>query len=251
MNTALEPGNKMPLEEQVRLAKTDKHALNTLLHDYMPFIKKWVSKVFFKGQSREDMLTEAMLAFVRSVQTYDGEQGAFIPYAAAVIRNRLIDTARKERALQKQLFSLSALIDTKDIPWEGEVSREVYKRAEEENNLRLEIEAIDREFSQWDFSWTTLLKKCPKQARSRALCRRIAETLRHNPELLAQTLTSRRLPLTRLAETFPRKALEKYRPYIVALLIIAEGEYPYVYSFVPHAWEQVPGEPIPFEEGGA
>jgi RNA polymerase sigma factor len=236
------------LAEQVQLAKTDKHALNTLLHDYMPFIRKCVSGVFFKGQSKADNITDAMLAFAHSVQTYNPGHGAFIQYAAVLIRNRLIDNARKDIAVQRRLFSLSAKIDKKDITWEADISREVYNRMEEENNLRLEIEAIGSEFSQWGFSWATLLKKCPKQTRSRAVCQHIAETVRQNPGLLAKTLTSRQLPVTRLAETFPRKALEKYHQYIAALIIISRGDYPYIYSFVPQSWEQVPGEQVPSEE---
>jgi RNA polymerase sigma factor len=230
------------LAEQVRLAQTDKHALNTLLHDYMPFIKKCVSGVFFKSQSKADNLTDAMLAFAHSVQTYNPEHGAFIQYAAVLIRNRLIDNTRKEIALRKHLFSLSAKIDAKDISWEAGISREIYNRVEEENNLRLEIEAVNREFSQWGFSWKTLFKKCPKQARSRAVCQRIAETLRHNPGLLSETITNRRLPVTRLAGTFPRKTLEKYRHYIAALIILSQGDYPYVYSFVPQSFSEEAGE---------
>ncbi|MDR0642511.1 MAG: hypothetical protein LBG07_08635, partial [Treponema sp.] len=91
------------LAARIELAKTDKHALNILLHDYMPFIKKCVSGVFFKGQSKADNLTDAMLAFTHSVQTYNSEHGAFVQYAAVVIRNRLIDRARKESSVQKPL----------------------------------------------------------------------------------------------------------------------------------------------------
>jgi RNA polymerase sigma factor len=232
------------LAEQVQIAKTDKQTLNTLLHDYIPFIKKCVSSVFFKGQSKEDNLTDAMLAFAHSVQSYNSEYGAFIQYAATVIHNRLIDNARKEIAVQKHLFSLSAKADEKNItgePWgshEADISRQIYNRAEEENNLRLEIETVNHEFSEWGFSWAALLKNCPKQDRSRRICLRIAETVRQSPRLLADTLTTRKLPITRLAETFPRKALEKYRQYIVALIIISQGDYPYVYSFLPQSFEE-------------
>ena len=226
------------LTARVEAAKTDKHALNILLHDYMPFIKKYVSSVFFKRQTKADNLTDAMLAFAHSVQTYNPEHGAFIQYAAAVIRNRLIDNARKETAVQKHQFSLSAKTSEKDITWEAEISREVYNRAEEERNLRLEIEAVNGEFSEWGFSWATLLKKSPKQERSRQICRRIAEAVRESPALLADTLKSRQLPVSRLAETFPRKALEKYRQYIAALIILSRGDYPYVYSFVPHSFSR-------------
>jgi hypothetical protein len=43
-------------------------------------------------------LTDAMLAFAHSVQTCNPDSGAFIQYAQAVIRSRLIDNARKELA---------------------------------------------------------------------------------------------------------------------------------------------------------
>jgi RNA polymerase sigma factor len=240
--------NELILQEQLgarlELAKTDKQALSILLRDYMPFIKKCVSAVFFKyngsynGQSKADSLTDAMLAFARSVQTYKSEHGAFIQYAAVVIRNRLIDSARKELAAQKPLFSLTAQAGETDTAWEAGMSLQIFDRAEEERNLRLEIEAVNGEFSQWGFSWVTLLKKCPKQERSRRICRRIAETVRESPGLLADTLKTRRLPIARLAETFPRKALEKYRQYIAALIILSQGDYPYVYSFVPRSFDE-------------
>jgi RNA polymerase sigma factor len=237
-----EPVLQGQLEARLELAKTDKHVLNTLLHDYMPFIKKCMSAVFFKyngrynSQAKADNLTDAMLAFVHSVQTYKSEHGAFIPYAAVVIRNRLIDNARKELAVQKPLFSLTAQTDETDTAWEAALSLQVFDRAEEEKNLRLEIEAVNREFSGWGFSWATLLKKCPKQERSRRTAMRIAEAVRESPELLADMLETRQLPITRLAETFPRKALEKYRHYIAALIILSQGDYPYVYSFVPQSF---------------
>jgi RNA polymerase sigma factor len=224
------------LGPRLELARTDKRALNTLLREYIPFIKKCVSSVFFEGQSKADNLTDAMLAFAQSVQAYNPEQGAFIQYAAAVIRNRLIDNARKEIAVHKSLFSLSAKIDEKDIAFEAGISLQVFDRAEEEKNLRLEIEAVNDEFSEWGFSWATLRKKCPKQERSRAVCRRVAQAVQDSPALLADTLRTRQLPITRLAETFPRKALEKYRQYIAALIILSQGDYPFVYSFVPQSF---------------
>jgi RNA polymerase sigma factor len=222
------------LTARVQAAGSDKHALNTLLHDYMPFIKKCVAGVFFKGQSRADNLTDAMLAFAHSVRTYNPEQGAFIQYAAAVIRNRLIDNVRKELSVQKRFFSLSAKVNEKDILWETDMSLRAYDRAEEERNLCFEIETVNSEFAQWGFSWEVLLKKCPKQERSRRTALRAAETVRQDAELLANMLKTRQLPVSRLAQTFPRKALEKYRHYIAALVIISQGDYPYVYSFLPH-----------------
>jgi RNA polymerase sigma factor len=228
-----EPYLENQLTAQVQAAKTDKRALNTLLHDYMPFIRKCIAGVFFKSQSKMDNLTDAMLAFAHSVQRYNPDEGAFIQYAAKVIRNRLIDSARKELSLQKRFISFSTRPEENSKSWEGDFSLQAYDRAEEERNLRLEIEALDREFSYWGFSWASLFKKCPKQLRSRRLALRIAEALRLDPALLAGALKTRQLPVSRLAVLFPRKALEKYRQYIAAIIIVSQGDYPYVSSFVP------------------
>jgi RNA polymerase sigma factor len=231
-----QPALEGQLGTRLELARTNKRALNTLLREYTPFIKKCVSNVFFKEQSKADNLTDAMLAFARSVQTYHPEQGAFFQYAATVIHNRLIDNARKELAVHKPLFSLSARVDEKDIDFEAGISLQAFDRAEEEEHLRLEIEAVNDEFSAWGFSWAALLKKCPKQERSRAVCRRIAQAVQDSPALLADTLRTRQLPVSRLAQTFPRKALDKYRQYIAALIILSQGDYPFVYSFVPQSF---------------
>ncbi|QQO07808.1 sigma factor [Breznakiella homolactica] len=229
------------LTAQVQLARTDKGALNALIRSYMPFIKKSVSGVFFKSQDRQDNLTEAMLAFCKSVETYNPENGAFIPYAGVVIRNRLLNRALKENSLQKKQFSLSVRDDEKELTWEADVSRQIYDRAAEERNLRLEIETISAEFGEWGFTWASLLKNCPKQARSRGTCQRIAGRILDDQPLCAEILRTRQLPIKRLSEEgrFSRKVLEKYRQYILALIIISRGEYPYVYSFVPQSFEEV------------
>ncbi|MCL2006933.1 MAG: sigma-70 family RNA polymerase sigma factor [Treponema sp.] len=224
------------LPDRLLAAKTDKRALNTLLQNYMPFIKKCVSSVFFKGQTRADNLTDAMLAFAHSVKTYDPEQGAFLQYAATVIRNRLIDSARKELLFQKRFFSLKK--DDKDNQTEIDISMRNHIRIEEEKSLSLEIEEVNLEFAKWGFSWASLLKNCPKQERSRKIAQRISQTILSDSSMLAETLSTRKLPISRLAETFPAKAPEKYRQYIAALIILSRGDYPYVYSFVPQPFSE-------------
>ena len=218
----------------VQAAKSDKRVLNTLLCDYMPFIKKCITSVFFSNQSKADNLTDAMLAFAHSVQTYNPEQGAFIQYAATVIRNRLIDNARKELSVKKGIFSFFSRSNEQDADWENKVFVQAYNRAQEQENLSLEIEAVNNEFSKWGFSWETLLKKCPKQERSRRISWQIARFILQDQILLTDMLKTFQLPTSRLVKFFPQKALEKYRVYIVALVLISRGDYPYIYSFIPH-----------------
>jgi RNA polymerase sigma factor len=216
------------LIKQVQIAKTDKKVLSVLLKNYQPFIKKCVAKIFSKNPLKADNLTDAMLAFAHSINTYNKENGAFIQYAATVIRNRLLDNARREAAAQKRFFSF----------FSSNIIIESFDREEDEKNLNVEIDEVNSEFFQWGFSWQKLLKNCPKQNRSRQICQSIAETVLASPELLGDMLAKRQLPASRLAEIFPPKALEKYRQYIVALIILSGGDYPYIYSFVPHFFNE-------------
>ncbi|MDR2485503.1 MAG: sigma-70 family RNA polymerase sigma factor [Treponema sp.] len=226
--------------EKIALAKTDKQALNRIIVEYMPFIKKCVSGVFFKKQPREDNLTEAMLGFIHSVQTYQSGLGNFIAYAQTVIRNRLIDAARREANIQKPLFSISAAVEEKDILWEYELSQRNYDIAEEQKNLQLEIIDINSELARWGFDLKSLIKNCPKQDRSRRVCHGIAQKALEDRELVAEMLRTRRAPVKQLASAAgcSEKIVDKYRRYIAAVIIIAEGNYPYIHSFLPRFFDQ-------------
>jgi RNA polymerase sigma factor len=222
------------LTAQVQRAKTEKRALNTLLREYMPFIKKCVAGVFFKNQSKEDNLTEAMLAFAQSVQTYSSESGAFVPYAQTVIRNRLLNEANKEQRIQKQRAP-SGGDENENAQWETEIAQRNYETGALQENLRSEIVDINQAFEAWGFTVDDLIICRPKQDRSRKTCQSIAKAVLMDRELAADMLRSRTLPITRLAALtgFSEKVFEKYRRYIAAIILIMTGDYPYIRSFLP------------------
>jgi len=232
---------EVDLGERVVRAQKDRRSLDGLITDYMPFIKKCVSGVFFKGQARRDNLTEAMLAFAHSVHTYVPEAGAFIPYASRVIHNRLIDAARKELRIQKPLAAPPAEADpaAENLRWEAGASLQSYDRAEEQRNLQLEIAEINEQFAEWGFSWEKLVKSGPKQNRSRRSCHRAARRVLESEELLSEILRAKQLPARRLAAFtgYSEKIFEKYRPYITAVILIIHGDYPYIHSFLPHFFD--------------
>jgi RNA polymerase sigma factor len=227
------------LTERIERAKTDKLVLNNLIIEYLPFIKKALGGVFFKAEVRRDYLTEAMLAFIQSVQTYRPEDGAFIPYAQTVIRNRLINAANKEINLKKSFFAVSTKDGEKEPVWETETAQRQYDFLEEQKNLQMEIIELNNEFSQWGFDVAILEKNGPKQERSRRVCHGIARKALENPELITEMIQTRKLPIQRLAvlSGVSEKTLEKYRRYIAAVIIIIRGDYPYIHSFLPHFFD--------------
>jgi RNA polymerase sigma factor len=227
------------LTDKIIRAKTDKRTLAGLLTDYLPFIKKAVSNVFYKREQRQDNLTEAMLAFTRSVKTYDEKSGSFVAYARTVIKNRLIDAARKELKTPAPVSFISEKEEDGAMAWEADVAKRDYDLTEEQNNLRMEIDEINTRFADWGFTWEKLMKNCPRQERSRRTCHIIARRILEDEDLAAKMLGARQLPAGRLsAKTgFSLKIFEKYRYYIAAVVLIMRGDYPYIHSFLPRFFD--------------
>jgi RNA polymerase sigma factor len=236
-----------PLIGQVAGAKTNKESMGRLVNAYMPFIKKCVSGVIFKKESREEYTAEAMLGFLQSVHTYQSESGAFIPYAQTVIRNRLLNAAAKEARREGwhiSFFSKKAAPDDEAAfeysPLELEAARRKYELTVEQENLRHEIAEINAEFSGWDFDVTDLAEHRPKQDRSRRACQTIARAALADGRLIAEMKKTRKLPVKKIIALTgcSEKVLEKYRRYIAALVLIMSGDYPYIQSFLPGKVEE-------------
>jgi RNA polymerase sigma factor len=230
------------LVERLELAKQDKRALNALILEYIPFIKKNVSAVFYDREGRQDAMTDAMLAFVQAVQTYNPGNGSFAAYSSALMRNRVINFAKKEYREKKRFVFFSAGDDESARVLEYGVSQALYDLEEERQKLDHEIDEVDAVFSRWGFDWGSLAKKCPKQDRSRNACFAIAKKITGNSPLLETVMNACQLPVTHLVskEGLSKKALEKYRQFIAAVVILTTGDYPYIRAFLPQYFDDAP-----------
>lgn len=237
------------LSEEIDAAKNNSERMGRLVNAYMPFIKKCASGVFFKKEQRDEYATEAMLGFLQSVRTYRRESGAFIPYAQIVIRNRLLNAAAKEARVQKvslPFFSNKAGANDGDAaghsPAEIEAAQRAYELTVEQEELRHEIAEINAEFSGWDFDVADLARRGPKQERSRLACQTIARAALADSGFLAEMKETRKLPVKKLSALSgaTEKTIEKYRRYIIALILIMSGDYPYIKTFLPGMRERTP-----------
>ena len=87
---------------QVYAAKEDSDAADQFIQQYLPFIRSETAKFVGAAPDHryEDELSIAMLAFYEAILGYARTRGAFLPYAARAIKNRLIDYTRKEKRHQ-------------------------------------------------------------------------------------------------------------------------------------------------------
>lgn len=212
------------LVQQVCAAKADSLAADELVRQYLPFIKSETAKRIhrFPREGEDDELSIAMMAFHEAVLAYEKHRGAFLKFAARAIRNRIIDFQRSEQRHRGHLRLDSA---------EGDDDRELAEKLDtgadpigdhtERTAAREEIAHFALGLSEFGLSLTDIADNCPRQARTLTACHRALAWAKTQPELLEQTVRTKKLPITQLAAMtgVERKTLERHRKYMMALLL--------------------------------
>jgi RNA polymerase sigma factor len=232
---------KDDLSRQLLAAKNDRTSLNSLIINYLPFIKKTVTGVFPCLEERNEALSEAMMGFAIGVETYKPEKGAFIPYCKVIIRNRLLNMAYKEAHTLKKRQQITGLDDAVLI----EDAKKNYELVQEQNEIKGELSALQAELQPWSLALTDLIELRPKEARSMETCRTITACLLNDQALLQEAKARHKLPMSRLkaASGFSRKVLDKYRRYIVALMLVESGDYPCIRAILNMTDRNFPPDP--------
>ena len=218
-----------PLAVRVYSAKGDGAKADALIRDYLPFIRSQVSKFLARplSQEAEDETSIAMLAFYEAIEGYHKKKGAFLDYAALVIRNRLTDYKRKEA--RHHYISLDTATEEDGLPPadfladpKDEVEELVLQQA-----TRQEIQELSRVMEKFGLTFEDAADNCPTQQRTLAACRKVFEYAADNKEITQQLLKTRRLPLAKLvhATGVSRKTLERHRKYLTVLLLIQTNGY--------------------------
>ena len=224
------------LNEQVEKAKRDAQEMNRLINAYMPFIRKTATETGAAGMDYDDRLSLAMLTFMNCVRQYKNERGNFISFAAACIRNRLIDENRRQlryRNRETPLFS-----DDEDRIYgtaADQASIYAYSRERERESLADEIDAFSQKLADFGIRINELPKICPKQSASRKRCVELGQFVADDGEMCESLMKNHRLAQSRLAKQFglSEKTIEKHRKYIVTIVILLSGDFPLVKAFLP------------------
>ena len=207
----------------VHAAKGDSLAADELVRKYLPFIRSETARSIRRGVSEsDDELSIAMMAFHEAVLAYERLRGAFLPFAAKAIRNRIIDYQRREQRHRGQLSleeseeeddrALAERLEVGDDPIEAHTDRTAAKQ---------ELTHFALELSRFGLSLTDIADNCPRQERTLAACHRALRHARENPALLEQAVSTGKLPITALAAgaNVERKTLERHRKYMLAVLL--------------------------------
>lgn len=223
---------KQSLEDRLQIAKEDDYERNKLIEEYRPFIASVVQKRVgrYVEYGIDDELSISLMAFNEAIDKFDRDQGNFLSFAKVVIQRRLIDYNRKNRKINVVYNSdddtVVELYDQKGI--------ERYN-IENTNQLRKsEIQEYQEELLEWGLDFENLVNNSPKHKKRRELCKEIAQNLVNDEELMVYINKTKRLPIQKIEKKYKihRKKLERSRIYILALIIIINGDYELLKDYI-------------------
>ncbi len=224
------------LEHMVLESKKDNEKLNDLLETYKPFIASCTNKVSgkFLRYGADDELSIAMMAFVHAVRNYMPESGDFLSYAKVIIRNKVIDYYRSQKKHTNRLVCLKPGDDEAEDILEIQVSLEAYDEEKAKADRILEISLLKEKLDNYDISFWDLESVAPKNKKTRKICKDVICYINNNPILLKEVLQSKNLPLAQVEKGLKvkRKNFERYRKYILTVLIIKSGDFPYLSEYI-------------------
>ncbi len=215
---------------KVYAAKEDSRKADDLIQAYIPFIRSEATKYMSRlCTQQDDEYSIAMIAFYEAIMGYEKSRGAFLGYAAMLIRSRLIDYSRKEARHQGQI-SLEEEVGGEDERTLLDTladSHDYYEESAHREATRQEIEELSAVLSSFDVSFSDIADNCPKQERTLTACAKAIRRGGENRELLHELLRTRKLPLSQLVALsgVERKTLERHRKYILAMLLIQTNGY--------------------------
>lgn len=229
------------LIEQVYAAKTDTDAADSLIRQYMGFIRAEAAKYLHRApvEGQDEELSIVLLAFYEAILAYEKNRGAFLSYASRGIKNRLIDYYRKEKRHTKVISlyepvqdddSDSMKIDHLEHPV-NEIEREQHRSATQE-----EIQEFEKQLRDFGISFSDVADNCPRQERTLQACRRVLDAARENPELLDELIRTKKLPMAALSEISKtdKKTMERHRKYLVAVLLAFTNGYEIIRGHLYH-----------------
>lgn len=230
------------ITDEVLEAQQNSKNLNQLISKYLPFIKKQITRMQGIHLEYDDMLSIAMVTFSGCVQQYAPEKGNFFGFCGVCIKNRLLDESRKQLRYEHKVIPLIDDTD-QDQPQDSDskASIAMYNTQQEQQCLAQEIETFSNEIKQFSINFNDLPRISPKQKRSRHLCQKLANEIVSTPSLYKELMVHQRIAQAQLSIRFhiSPKTIEKHRKYIVTLVLLMSGDYPYIQSFLPNFKEVI------------
>lgn len=231
--------NEHTIIRAVYAAKNDSEKADELIRDYIPFIRAEASRCMSKAcTEQDDEFSIAMIAFHEAILGYERGRGAFLSYAAILIRSRIIDYQRKESRHRGNLslYTAGGADERTTILDEVADERDPFAESDNLDATKQEIEELSYVMSEFGICFSDVAENSPKQLRTLEACAMAIRYAVENEQLLDQLLKTRKLPLAQLVRGsgVERKTLERHRKYLLAMLLIQTNGYEIIRGHLRH-----------------
>jgi len=223
---------------KINNAKNNTDDMHALIEEYMPFIKSEVYKSkSYKRFEIDDLLSVAMSAFDESINKYDDEKGNFISFSSKIINLRLIDYYRSQAKYKNEILDKNTDNNSEKSIVESRLDkRSIEEFSASELNLlrREEIMEFKEELTKFSIDFVKLKKSSPRKKELRKICFEIADYIRETEELQNRLKTKKTLDIEKICGKFKvhRKKVERTRSYIIAIVIILDGDYMFIRDYI-------------------
>lgn len=202
-----------------------------ILHTASGACRKYVTK-------NDDEWSLALGEFSRAIDIYTEEKGDFLPFAQMLIKRKLIDHFRTQRSGALELSTSPVVLEGNAAPQEDTegVYLKVVEKSRElsDRNLRDEILEVNDTLKKYGFRFFDLTDSSPKQSKTKSECRLAANYVLNNKELKDRLKKTGKLALNEIAEGtgISKKMLERYRKYLIMVIVILDGDYPRIAGYL-------------------
>ena len=222
----------MTLENRVVSSKKSKSMRNEIIAEYINFILSQSSKMLKRHITvDDDVFSVAMIAFDEAIINYNPDKGSFLSFASWVIKNRIIDYERKEFKHKKSLPFSSLSHDD----GEGEeFTFDTEDRKHALTDIALELKFLSHELENFSISLKDIGESSPKFKTTREECAKVIDYIIDSKDIYEHIKNKKTIPAARLMSELGvgKKLLERHRKYIIAAVIILNGEYEYIAKFL-------------------
>lgn len=218
--------------------------LEEVLNDYKPFIKRAVSSVCKRYiYESDDEYSIGLMAFHESIMKFEVSKGSsLLAFSEVVISRKIIDFIRKNQREKSVPYSFIEVDEELDGPnlIEKDQAMDDYRAKELALERKNEILDFARLLEQYGLSFQEIVNQSPKHEDARQNAISIASLIAVSPEWLDYLKKKKRLPLKEIEKqvSVSRKTIERNRKYIIAIVLLLDGEFIYLQQYMKERFEQ-------------
>ena len=234
-------GQPVPEELLLQAQKGDTQSREVVIKAFKPHVVRIASTCCgrFLRVGEDEEISVALLALNEAIDSYKpGQANSFPGFVTVVVRRRLIDYYRRNKARQYEIpFSGFQDDDTETstlLLLEQKEAEKVFNQQEEARERQEEIVYYTQLLAEYNITLSELVKCSPRHKSARRRAMLAAELLAADPELVAHFRKHKELPLKEIEDRLPfsRKTLERHRKYIVALLLVRTEDLPHLRDYL-------------------